>query len=257
MSKLQIIELPARLWKLQADVHSGTIGLEFREQDSLQANFALITPEGEMHGPFEMPEKWWVTLDAVIGAKLLVRSYEDHANPQTKKLWLLDTHAQEILWEVDKFLPNRVDQPWIYGHFIEGDEGKFAKINMDTAAASYLSQEKVADHENGDKSAEISHYVEGTTHFEQVHRFLSKKVGDFAVKAIDYFQSDGRIIISYYIYEGENLINKLHIFDREGTVLHHDILGTSLPTVALQSFFVLFGQLIFVNRHNQLSIYEL
>ncbi|WP_053403977.1 DUF4905 domain-containing protein [Persicobacter sp. CCB-QB2] len=257
MNKLQTIDLPGRLWKLEIAEKGNGLGFEFRNEEELQATFAYLDDSRKLWGPFEMPESWWVTLDAVVEGKLLIRSYEDHTNPTSRKLWLLEVVKNEILWEAEKFLPADIIDGKLYGGFVEDGERKPAFIELESGEAQWLGEEIKIDPKNGDNPVKIAHYAEDSEYFEKIRVFIEKKAGDTIQKGVDYFQSDAQIVISYYIYEEECLINKLHIYDRKGALLLESILAENLPNITLQSFFVVSDQLIFVNRHNQLCIYDL
>ena len=78
----------------------------------------------------------------------------------------------------------------------------------------------------------------------------------FPVACIEYLEIKDLIIVSVFLKD-EGLANYLYAFDANGEVLIHEKLGEVLKGVALDTFFLYSGHLIYVKNKNELISYKI
>jgi len=99
-------------------------------------------------------------------------------------------------------------------------------------------------------------YEEGTAHFDTVKDFLNTRLEILPVATIEYLEFEELIIMSVFINE-QGLANYLYGLNAGGEVLITEKLGENLKGVALDTFFVFSGHLIFVKNKNELTSYKI
>ena len=73
---------------------------------------------------------------------------------------------------------------------------------------------------------------------------------------VEYVEYGSLIVISAFAGE-QNLANYLFVFNSAGELLLKETLGEQLKGIALDTFFILSGFLIFVKNKSELVIYKL
>jgi hypothetical protein len=102
-----------------------------------------------------------------------------------------------------------------------------------------------------------AHYLDGTDHFSTVCEFLKQKLNISTVKAVDYFESQGQIVISYYLWQSAHLANFLLIMDSTGAIKNHVLLGDGLQTIGIDTFFIVKSSLYTIRNKAELLIYDI
>ena len=112
------------------------------------------------------------------------------------------------------------------------------------------SKELTSSVHNG--TSQTLHYVEESSGFVSVAKFLSLKLGVSAVGASDYFENDHYIIVSFHERGEERLINTLVVFNTAGELQHKEALDSDLKGMVAHTFFIVDEALIFVKNRSQL-----
>ncbi|MBC7892449.1 MAG: hypothetical protein H7Y12_09565 [Sphingobacteriaceae bacterium] len=105
------------------------------------------------------------------------------------------------------------------------------------------------------------HYAESNPYFEVVVRFVQRKTGRHAVRAVDYLEAGSRteqgyLLISYYIYDQDLLENRLLVVEGGNQVLLDECLATG-PRLNPEPFAVYADRLLFLQPPNRLVVYAL
>ncbi len=197
-------------------------------------------------------ETWWITLAGVSENVLLLTAYHDAANPDRKTLFAYHVLRQEVLWFRNNFALSAVS-----GGKVKGTDTRmgFHEIVLDLESGG---EEKAAPFIAPQQNFELVHpfqYQEGSDSFATVHAFLVKRFNISPVFTIEYREYGSFIIIS--AFEGrEDLANYLIVLNSAGEVMVRETLGTGLKGIALDTFFVLSGYLIFVKNKTELVIWK-
>lgn len=242
------------IWTTLADVEHQRLFIEcrFAEQRRVSFNCLSINDKTWLWRDVTLEEPWWVTLAAVSGEVLLFTAYHDTANPDQKSVLAYDIGRREMRWFKNHFAIDSVNKGVVSGTDIRtGFQEMFLKLDT----GEEITPAAIPTNEQNIELVRPFQYHEGTRDFETVHRFLEKKCGILAVKTIEYREYESFVIVS--AFEGEtDLANYLIVVSSEGKILMRETLGERLKGLALDSFFIMSGYLIFVKNKTELVIWR-
>jgi hypothetical protein len=243
------------IWKTVVDVVQQTLFVEVRNTTSKSVAFACVDlAEGKWRWKdLKMDEPWWVTLAAASKNVLLFTTYNDVNNPDKKSLVAFDVIHQKILWWRNDFAMSTVA-----GEIVTGVDTKFVshEIALNILDGKEIARDAVVfGAEQNFSVIRPFQYHEGSGHFETVRSFLQSKVNILPVVTVEYMEFRSLIAISAFVRQ-EDLANYLFVFNSEGKLLLKETLGEHLKGIALDTFFVLPGFLIFVKNKRELICYK-
>jgi hypothetical protein len=198
-------------------------------------------------------EPWWLTLAAVSGDILLLTFYMDTDNPDKKSVFAYHVRDQKVVWWRNDFALTT-----LLGSRLEGVDTKFGsrKIVLDAANGNELAKDAVV---SGDAQNLLIirpfQYQEGSDHFAIVSRFLEQNCQISPVITLEYREFNSLIVISAFVNRMD-LANYLIVFNSNGGVVLKEALGEHLTGIALDTFFIFSGYLIFVKNKCELVIYK-
>jgi hypothetical protein len=204
--------------------------------------------------------KIWKTISNTSGEYLAIE-IRDEANHQVS-FFILDTHKRTWLWDKVTF----EEQWWI--NLQSFSERTLQFIYYEDGNSPEQKQHLTIDiHSQEAKEGSINemhsaiqtpvHYLEGTDHFTTVSKFIREKFNISTVKAVDYFESQEQIAISYYLWQSDQLANFLLIMDVSGIVKSHLLLANQLQTIGIDTFFMVKSSLYTIRNKAELLIYDL
>jgi hypothetical protein len=201
-----------------------------------------------------LEEPWWVSLGAVGGDTLLFTVYTDTNNPDKKSLVAYDVVKKETTWWRNGFSLSAVR-----GGYVEGQDSKFPGkdtfLDLFTGLPVEHAEFDLEDSQNFTVIRPFQ-YEEGSAHFDTVKQFFETRVGVTPVATVEYLEFESLIIVSVFL-NGDGLANYLYALNANGDVLMRETLGENLKGVALDTFFIFSGHLIFVKSKNELISYKI
>ena len=94
------------------------------------------------------------------------------------------------------------------------------------------------------------HYTAEDPHFQTIHTFLTQKFQLKPLKGLDYLEHDGKIIISFYLSDGNALRNLIYVLNEHGELIFEDMLDEKLTGIGISTFFVIANRLYYIKTKN-------
>lgn len=207
------------VWKMVTVPGSPVLILELRDDVNREVTFTAFNyiTNEFLWEHVKLSEPWWVSLFDADATTVYCRKFQNTDNPD--------------------------DVVWV---------GIDLKSGGEVAAIETIRKARgPADISNP------SQYVQGHEYFEKVREFLKSRMAVEAVRALEYLEHAGMIIISFYVSSGKVFENHLVVFDEGGTQRLKAVLGKELTGVGLEIFFVRHNRLFFVKNKTELLIYSL
>lgn len=246
---------PGTIWNTLALPKSDILIIEVRDDKNFQVQFAALDLHRNtfLWKGLQLKETWWIGLTAANEDTLLFHTYIDKGNPDHKNLIAFDIINQRIRWEIGEFSFFDWNDTEIWGYRTK-DELIQATIQIESGE---LSEKNWPDKEvNEVRSAtRPACYVEGTSHFQTVEKFIQQKTRFKPVKGMEYLEWNELIIVSLYVEES-GLANYLFVFDQEGKVMLEVKLGEKLTGLGTDTFFMHAGCLFLVKNKSELVAYS-
>jgi hypothetical protein len=199
-------------------------------------------------------EPWWVSLGGAAGDVLLLTVYTGTDNPDKKSVVAYDVNAHKVLWYRNGFALSETTSRYVIGQDTR-NPGQFVALDLFTGNLTSSTESHLADSQNFTVIRPF-HYEEATDHFNTVGNFLQTRMGISPLRRIEYLENNGLIIISAFVQESE-LANYLLVFDDGGQFLLQEKLGENLKGVALDTFFIFSGHLMFIKDKTELRAYTI
>lgn len=236
-----------KIWRLQVNEEASYMVLEVRNEEYREATFTAIDwHAGEvLWEDGELEEPWWLSLAAVINDKLLVHLLKDTQEPSPKGLICLDILQGEGLWELEGYVLEQSHA----NHLVCTFKGEAVNINLQTGERVKEMQESAPIY-----PAHIlpSRYLPEEAYFNTVASFLKKKFEEEAVGAIDYWEGNSWIVISYYTINDIYYDNHLVLLNSTGECLHRIVLNKGAKGIGTESFGLLGAWLFYIEEKQSL-----
>jgi hypothetical protein len=247
--------VPGTIWKTLADPDTKRLYIEVRNGELKQVSFSALDLETQqwLWCNVKLEESWWINLAAVSGDIILFTVYTDTNNPDRKSILAFDSQLQKIIWWKPNYSINTV-----LGSCVTGVDTKIGskEIMLNIFDGSELSENSVVlQKEQNLFIIRPFQYHEGSAHFETLRSFITRKCAISPVISIEYCEYHSLILISAFT-RSEDLANYLIVFNSEGDLLLQETLGEHLKGIALDTFFIFSGYLIFVKNKSELVSYR-
>lgn len=214
-----ILPTSGKIWNVEVSDSGHLLALEIRDEVKKKVLFSIydLRKEEWLWDNVEFEENWWINLLLVTDDRIYLNYFTEEHNPEAKKIIEVDVGHMEVLNELK--------------HFEIEKENKHLKLPL--------------------------HYKEGTANYNKVVQFIEQHSGHKIVKAVDYLQTSTQIIISYYLYMNEKMVNYLLILDNTGEELINEQLAQQLTKVGMHTFFYVNNFVITVKNKTELVIFKL
>jgi hypothetical protein len=244
------------IWNTLADGKNDRLFLEVRDPQQKTVSFSALNLRNNqwLWKDVTLEEQWWISLRAAEADILLFTLYTDTQNPDKKSVIAYDVVKNQVTWWRNGFSVANVNSLCVRGMDAKFP-GKEIVLDLFTGRELPHVDFDLADSQNFPVIRPFQ-YEEGTTHFNTVKEFLNARLGILPVATIEYLEVDDLIIMSVFINE-QGLANYLYGLNASGEVLIKERLGDNLKGVALDTFFIFSGHLIFVRNKNELTSYKI
>lgn len=213
------VTLSAPVWNLLPFEDRPLIVIEQRDEVKRVASFSLFDFENQrfLWRDVISSEKWWVNLAGVTPDHVVLKVFESTENP---------------------------------------DKTSFLFLSLkDGQTMDFIGQEKDWLHTN--EIIQPFQYLDGEPDFETVKNFLKSKFIIAPRLGVEYLEHAGYMIISYYVGDPANFVNRITLFSTQGNCLYEDEIGTNLKGIGVNTFFIVSGYLFFVKNGTELVTFRI
>jgi hypothetical protein len=247
---------PGAVWNTLSVPDTDLLIIEVRNEDKREATFSVLDIR---QNQFRWKDKifdetWWIGLTAATPDILMLHLYQNTDNPDEKSLLGWHIQDQKLLWKLNDFRFNYLDDKYLYGCFTNNDMEVLA-IDFHTGEIDENVRPTNALKENIMLQMPFQ-YVDGNVHFETVKSFLTSKLKVTPILGVEYLEYERLLFISYLVLE-KSLANYLVVFTDEGELLLHEKLDDQLKGLGLDTFFILSGCLVFVRNKSEMISYRI
>ena len=234
------------IWQILVHPSAPVLFVEARNSADKRVSFSAVNV---ISGHFlwkdhHFDEGWWISLSAVDEQLLFLTMYLSPENPGSKSLLAMDIPSREIRW-----FKNNFSFLGIHDQVVVGFDTHLSHKTAVRITDGQPVMEQIGGQYDSPSGRVLAphRYEEGTLHYQTVQRFMNEKFGIDPHQAIEYAEYQGYIVISYY-QSRNTLANYLLVLDSDGHVCLEEILGERLEGIAVGSFFIFSGFLIFVKN---------
>ncbi len=251
------LQVEGVIWKQFIDTSTNQLVIEVRNADLHQVSFHTIDLNtGNVVNAIEPEdETWWLGIEDVCDGKIIVHGYESEQSPIHHRVYCFDAFTGEQLWKNEEvyFYQKEAQSLWV-----NSKENVFQRLALATGKVLEETENVPADNLIKQFVELPFHYTEENTHFLTLTQFLEQQQQIQAVKAIEYWESASRIVISYYICDdSQKLENYLLILSTDGEILFQDCLESQLNGIGMDTFYVYKNQLFFIQEKKILVCIDL
>ncbi|PRY05380.1 uncharacterized protein DUF4905 [Pontibacter ummariensis] len=256
------------MWGIRLDTATGRLALEVRDADVLLTHFYTLEVSSHSMKRLYLPQAqaWWQGLEEATDGLLFLHGYGDRKLGQHRGILAMSAETGSLAWE----------QPLLafYGLAAEGllaftaakPEASFTLLHTQTGKVLQegISQQEAAGRVQAYNTSRFSQstyptlYLAGEEYFTQVGAFLQARLGVEPKKAIEYAETEGCFIVSFYGAEADGkLSNRLAVFDLAGELQINVQMGTGLSGIGSDTFFIFKDELYFILNKDTLKAYRL
>jgi hypothetical protein len=250
------------------DHENGLLVLEIRDANTRQVSFAAVdlgktnaASQALLWKDFQPERSWWLSLVGVCKGILLLHRYADSQKPEAKGILAVDVRSGRVLWQLPDWAFLGVDGSVVILHQQGADQlPVYQRMDLRNGTSLAITDLLAAPNPLP-VSPDIQypvHYSEQSPYFQTIARFLHQKLEVQPIKAFDYAEFRGLIVVSYYLCEPHSpLLNKVVVLNNQASVVLHEAMATNLNGVGMDTFLIRNGNLIFVREKKELVSYSL
>ncbi|MDX5421366.1 MAG: DUF4905 domain-containing protein [Hymenobacteraceae bacterium] len=268
LSLLYKYDFGAPVWRIRLDTTQGRLALEVRDADLLLTRFYTFDTQKHTLTQLELPQAqaWWQGLEDAQDGYLYLHGYGDRKLGQHKGIIAIAAAFGEVVWERPELAFYGITEGGVLSFPVSAAEHSLQLLAPGTGKALQvgISQQQAAEKVSHYSSIRYSNciypvlYLEGETYFEQVRDFVTAQQPGTPVKAIEYAETEGCLVISYYTDAGDGTLdNFLLVFDLEGNLQLKEQMGSRLSGIGSDTFFIFRHDLYFLLNKDILKVYRL
>jgi hypothetical protein len=251
------------LWNIALDDLHGWLVAEVRDATTRRVRFAAIDRQQNrlLWKDFTPDPSWWWGIAGLNRGVLLLHQYVGSQRPEIKGVMAVEVSTGQVLWQHTDWAFQRTDGPTLTLHRTGADQLPVYQMidllsGQVTAVSSIPPDQQMPPPEPDVQYPR--HYSEESPYFQPIARFLGQQLDVKPLKAFDYAEFQGLIVVSYYICEAHSpLSNRILVLDKQARILLHESVATQLSGVGMDPFLISKGSLIFVREKKELLSYAL
>ncbi|NJM25775.1 MAG: DUF4905 domain-containing protein [Bacteroidia bacterium] len=202
-----------------------------------------------------VPEPWWVSVAGVTSTTLVLHRFKGYESPERTALLAIDLAAPAVLWQREaSSLVSAAGDALRCSNGLDST----VQIVLDARTGKEIDLEapnNVGAHKISPLVRPFQ-YLEGTPYFGTVSEFARTRLQLHPVGAVEYLEHGGLILLTLHVKQ-EELVSYLVVLTAAGEVLLNEKTNDNLKGIAVDTFFLLEGWLIFVKNGNELLSYKL
>jgi hypothetical protein len=251
------------LWNIALDDANGWLVAEVRDATTRHVSFSAVNlPDYRLQWKDYSPDpSWWLGIAGLYQGILLLHKYAGSQRPETTGIVAIEVSTGQIRWQHAEWALLRTDGESLILHRTGADQlPLYQQIDLfsgQVQAIIPLPPEPLSPLLLPDVQYPW-HYTEESPYFQPIARFLSRQLGISPLKAVDYAEFRGLIVVSYYICEAHSpLSNRIIVLDDQARILLHEPVASQLSGIGLDTFLIRKDSLIFVREKKELLSYAL
>ena len=246
----------APIWEMH--LNKKYLLISTRNQKILEVTFHLFDIESKefLWRDLVFEEPWWIGVTHFYDDTIVFHTYQNSQDLESKSIFGFNWIEKEVVWVHEGCNPIRVIKSDVFCEKTGGDIKEIFRADIKKGTKVILKELPAFDQKK--KNVMVSkptqnplHYVEGTTAFESVAKYLKLKQNIDIVGACDYLEHNDRIVISYFEEKKEGKENTMLVLDKELNMIDFFILSSGLSGLASDTFFIVNEALIFVRNRSQ------
>jgi len=251
-----------QIWNLALDDGNGWLVAEIRDADTRRVSFSTIDLQKNalLWKDLSPDPTWWMGLVGVYNGVLLLHRYADSQRPETSGILAIDVATESTRWKHTDWAFLHTDGHSVALHQTGADQlPVYQKVDIHSGEViSAGPMPPVLEPLRPPSNVRYPwHYTEESPYFQPIALFLGRQLGINPVKAFDYAEFQGLIVVSYYLCEPHSpLTNRIVVLDEQAKVLLHETIATQLTGIGLDTFFIRKSSLIWVREKKELLSYR-
>jgi len=248
----------APIWEMH--LSGNYILISTRDKERLEVTFNLFDLSNNIFlwKGIVFEEAWWIGISHFHNNVVVFHTYANSQDLEQKSIFGFDILNKEVIWDFEKVNPVQMSGENVFCLKLGTEEQALIHINIMNGSFSVIDKqpehtEKKANSLISELSHNPLHYVEGSTAFETVAKFLKLQFDIDSIGACDYLEYKDSIVVSYFEKNDEYLVNTLVVLDQNLKVIDSYVLDSDLNGLASDTFFIVSEALIFVRNKNLLS----
>jgi hypothetical protein len=245
------------------DDPNGRLVAEVRDATTRRVHFAAIDlgQNRLLWQDFSPDPSWWWGIAGFRRGVLLLHQYVGSQRPETKGIVAVEVSTRRVLWQHAEWAFLRTDGTTLTLHRTGTDQLPVYQmtdlLSGQVVALSAVPPEQPMPLPEPDVQYP-RHYSEENPYFQSIARFLGQQLDIKPLKACEYAEFQGLIVVSYYICEAHSpLSNRILVLDKQARILLHEAVATQLSGIGMDTFLIRKGSLIFVREKKELLSYAL
>ncbi len=238
------IEFDGRIW--DSAYEDNIICLETKNTEAKKTTFHLVDlKQVDIISSFHSPlDEFFCGLDTYQNKQTIVHGFDQDQNILTKGVSIHDLHGEVLFTSPDYLFEMATPEVVL----LTDKDQQLLKLehNIPTPLTSPIELDEVLS--NG--TITPIHYTAEDPHFQTIHTFLVQKFQHMPLKGLDYLEHDGKIIISFYLSDGNALRNLIYVLNEHGELIFEDILDEKLTGIGINTFFVIENRLYYIKSKN-------
>ena len=251
------------IWKIIADSVHGMVYVETRDGEKRKVSFhGIDLPAKKIRWTdLSVLDPWWSSLKAAEKGNVLIVGFNEPDMPEQRGFAVVDGKSGKLKWGKPDAQVMHTEPDFIIISK-DQDENNYLKVDWNNGVVlKEVSLKELFTNFNKKKTTEEAvvlypfHFDEENSFFIKIQQYIEILTHHKAIRMIEYLEKGDKVLISYYIYEGEKLTNFILVADENGTVLVHDKLKEGLSGIGMDTFFVMNNELVVVKNNNELCAY--
>lgn len=238
------IEFDGKIW--DSAYEDGIICLETKNTETKQTTFHLLDlNQIDILSSFHSPlDEFFCGLDTYQNKQTIIHGFDQNQNILTKGISIHDLQG-DVLFTSPDYLFEFATRETV---LVTDKDQQLLRLENNTPIP--LTTPVTLDEENSNGTISAIHYTAEDRHFQTIHTFLKQNFQLNPLKGLDYLEHDGKIIISFYLSDGNALRNIIYVLNEQGGLVFEDIQDEKLTGIGINTFFVIENRLYYIKTKN-------
>ena len=231
------LDCEGKIWNIIPG-YEDSILLEIRTEQSTIHYYVINTITGNTSKLVIPGLPWWSQAVFYAPGYQLIQEFDEEQNPDTVPLHLYDDDI--LLWSMKETRFEGFEADTL---LLQKGSGKFVR-------------EKLRNYNNRTIFEFPWHYQQSEEYFSEVADFLSDRA-ILAVRAIDYYECEEAVVMSYYNQEESGLSLSLLGIGNGGETVLDEVLEKNLAGIVDPAFLICKRNVIFVKEKQHFFVYRI